>query len=368
MVLPKTHGAAGCAHCHQLDVAPKGCRICGRSICRDCATKPRSCPVPHPRELRLGLGGRLREVDPALRQGLYTRVGLHLYDLEEHRPRPGMLAFFSLDTDAWLPLPAGELLWVDWSSHGKCISGYAFLRREGGRSKVLARLPGDQQREVMPRTVRRSEHGRYAFVVRTDETVDVIDTQRKAFHGSLAVAGQVLQAIAASEDAGLVVAASFGQLFVFGLDDCQLRGRRPLRDGDVRWLAIANGLVCACNEYGQLEVLEIHGKNPRSWQPLTGFPPQIGRGLRGANQAALSPDGALLARGRRKAVEVYSIELRGLTQTLRPHTDTVSFVRFSGDGSQLITADDDNRVVIWPRSGERVLTLEDAREANRGVS
>ena len=42
-------------------------------------------------------------------------------------------------------------------------------------------------------------------------------------------------------------------------------------------------------------------------------------------------------------------------QLLSSHTDDVVLVRFVDGGRRLITADEDNRVIIWPREAERIV-------------
>lgn len=310
------------------------------------------------------MGGRLRDIDPTGRRGLYTRVALSLIDLDRGQPLPGNVTLLAAGNDLWMLLPNDELLWVDFSPLNKHIAQHVFLRVEAdGTRKQVAMLPGERELDVWPRALQRSEHGRYALVLRSDEVVDVIDTQRRAFHAALRVPGQVLQTAAVSEAAGLVVAASFGKLFVFGLADGKLRGTRTLPDGDVLWLDCAASIVGVAVEGGGLTLLPIGG-HPRSWQPLPAGARALGSGISTRVGAALSPDGRLFARGRGSVVELWTLQggVPRLLQTLRVHTDGVHFVRFTADGSRLITADRDNRIVIWPRSGDRVQTLEDARE------
>ena len=70
------------------------------------------------------------------------------------------------------------------------------------------------------------------------------------------------------------------------------------------------------------------------------------------HSAAASAAADLLALGRN--VLVYRLRV-GARQWLRGHTDEVSLLRFVCGGRMLITADENARVRLWPRRGEKLL-------------
>jgi hypothetical protein len=65
--------------------------------------------------------------------------------------------------------------------------------------------------------------------------------------------------------------------------------------------------------------------------------------------ASLSRDGRYLALAIDEELTVYDLDDE-IETVFSEHTDTISLVRFAGDDHVLISADDDNRVVLRPRT------------------
>lgn len=74
-------GRVVCAHCKR-EPARDDCATCGMARCDGCS---QPCPRPVVREIRLGMGRRLRDIDPTGRYGLVgTLLGRRkIYDLDE---------------------------------------------------------------------------------------------------------------------------------------------------------------------------------------------------------------------------------------------------------------------------------------------
>jgi len=84
----------------------------------------------------------------------------------------------------------------------------------------------------------------------------------------------------------------------------------------------------------------------------------LGRTLEG-DRVAFSPDGAYLASVRYKTVELWQVSTGILERTLAGHTDVVTSVAFSSDGSRLASGSKDGTVKLWQVSTgilERTLT------------
>ena len=76
--------------------------------------------------------------------------------------------------------------------------------------------------------------------------------------------------------------------------------------------------------------------------------------------AAFSPDGARVAVSARGNVVLWDFVRNRRIATLRGHTASISFLRFSADGSRLVTAADDETARLWDGgTGEPVAVLRD---------
>jgi len=366
-MLEKTPGAVLCGHCHALG-AKDFCRFCRRPVHRACLDSP-DCPEPHPRELRLGLGARLRDIDEEGRIGsvghllggedlreLASRAVIdEVWPAAEHRGLPvGYLEPRAFGPGVFVRTAATYTL--EAGSDGEPIRVYqhpllAQTRLVEGPDLRLVprpRLNLDPERLLVTR------NGRTAVLVSTSR-FDVIDLDAVRPAVVVDLKGELIFDLAISGEMDLAVAAVFGRLRCFRLGDGQLLGAIRLEDGDVTAVALDGGRLAAVTEELRLHVRQVGGGPPDRWAAALHTDVQA-RGYIRPGQLSLSHDGRLLAlRHRRKQVLVIDLE-RGERQLLRGHTDTVCLVRFIAGGRVLVTADDDNRVRFWPRSGDRIIS------------
>lgn len=110
-------------------------------------------------------------------------------------------------------------------------------------------------------------------------------------------------------------------------------------DGNIRWIALAGShLVYEAANRIEVRRLDVH------YQP---GPVSYWR-LGGVSSAALFVDGRYLALAYDKQLIVRDLDTNEDLE-FSEHTDTISFMRFTHD-HMLITADDDNRLILRPRS------------------
>lgn len=355
-MLDKTKGAVGCGHCKELG-ASRTCPACGRLVCAACE-EAGNCSVPHVVELRLGLGCRLREVDPTGRAGVVSTWsgGARVVDLESKETLED-LSWWKRGTDVdtftmgghWpLLVSSRRLMWV----HGAEMRVPRLITREvGAEVQQVVRVDGwGRRREACLVLV--SGDGSRGVVVRADHKLDVLDLIRHRLLGVLGERRQIIQSCAASAAMGLMAVGGFRKAAFYRLDDLERLGSRAVGEGEVDWIGLGGGRAVLISDDGQLEVSEVNpARPPHTWrrQRTVDLEANI------QPVAALSSDGVLLAlRMKRKQVEVFNLTT-GARQTLRGHSDDVVLVRFVREGQQLITADEDNRVIIWPRLGDRIL-------------
>jgi hypothetical protein len=150
----------------------------------------------------------------------------------------------------------------------------------------------------------------------------------------------------------------------------QLSGQRYLGlvhagGGDVASIEIASGRVALITDAGVCRVLRVDPHlEPDAWSTIyegeLALASQISLAYGDAPagrrrvRASLSGDGELLAvREQRKTLTVIDLS-SGKRQSLSGHTDRINLVRFIQGGRVLVTADNDNRVVFWPRAASRM--------------
>ena len=356
MMLDKTKGAVGCGHCLGLG-AGETCPKCGQLVCLACLEGD-NCSVPRPVELRLGIGARLREVDPSGAVGVVSTWsgGARVVALDDGNILED-ISWWKRSTDVdtftmgghWPLLVAPDrLMWV----HGDLGRFPRILTKElGADAQQVWRVDGwNRPREAC--LVQVTEDGRRGIVVRADHKLDVLDLEEMQLLGVLGERRQIIQSCAASAAMDLMAVGGFRKAAFYRLHDLERLGSRTIGEGEVDWIGLGGGRAAMISDDGQMEVAEVDPARP----------PHVWRRLRSVNLDAniepvadLSPDGMLLAlRLKRKQVEVFNLSA-GTQQTLCGHTDDVVLVRFANDGEKLITADEDNKVMIWPRAGERIL-------------
>jgi hypothetical protein len=369
-MLEKTPGAVVCGHCHALG-ADALCAFCRRPVHERCLESDR-CPVPHPRELRLGMGWRLRDIDEQGRVGRVTHVlgGEQVRDLAT---RTEIAPLWPAPRHKDLPVAYLGPLAVGVDSLVRCAATYTLEETSDGTQITVyhdallahARVVSEAVEEV--RLLERPVHdladrllltrdGRTALLLSASR-FDIIDLTGRETRAVRVVdlRGEMVFDLAILGEANLAAAAVFGRLRCFDLGSGQIRGSIPLDDQDVTAVALGGGHVAAATAELDLHVLEVGTGPPERWRRVLRTDIEA-RGRIAPNQLAASHDGRLVAvRHRRKRVQVINLET-GERQVLRGHTDTICHVRFISGGRTLVTADDDNRVRFWPRSGDRLVT------------
>ncbi len=79
-----------------------------------------------------------------------------------------------------------------------------------------------------------------------------------------------------------------------------------------------------------------------------------------ATSLAFSKDGSLLATGERKDIRLWKVAGGSPAGTLRGHTDWVTLLSFSLDGSRVVSASDDQTVRTWKIAGTAEESSKDA--------
>lgn len=314
--------------------------------------------MPRPVELRLGMGARLREVDPTGRVGLVStwngkaRVqelssGEKLGDLIRWNRRTNVDETFAMGGHWPLLVSPRRLMWLEsrgWKHEPLLVI------KDLGQELQEHRLGWKRSRQACLVLV--TEDGRRGLVVRSDQKLDVLDLTRLVGMGVLGERRQVIQSCAASSDMGLIAVGGFRKAAFYRLEDLERMGSREAGKGEVDWIGLGGGRAAMFCDDGHLEVVAVEpARPPHKWPEVRRA--DLGGGVRPV--ADLSPDGQLLVRrvGRRQ-VEVMNLD-SGERQVLSGHTDDVLLIRFVDGGRSLVTADEDNRVIIWPRQDERIV-------------
>jgi WD40 repeat protein len=170
--------------------------------------------------------------------------------------------------------------------------------------------------------------------------------------------GKIIQSIRASHqyvgvavhpDGQSLVLAGGGQVEILAISDGKLVKNLPgyvaALSGDGKWLA-------SSTETG-IKVWDMTGGNDSRL-----FTSDI---LLSPDHLAFSPDGTLLAEGRRDGTaRLWDVAGGRELHVLRGHSNMVTSVAFSPDGQRLATASHDRGVRIWdPTTGDLLMTLRD---------
>ena len=337
--------------------------MCERPVCETCLA-PDTCPDPSERELRLGFGARLRDVDDQGRYGLvstWTGRG-KLVDLAT-----GDTLIRKLPMASPTPMLMADSTLVSLQlTPQECIQGGLQVTRLDDLIHKRVRVDRSwSDMEFIFKTLTKSGDGRLALMIRGNETVSVTDVARQCLVGSFSVRGQVVHSVAANGETDMLALGTYGRVSLFRVSDQQSLGSCRLKgDGNVIWIGLGRRRVVAITEHGRCNVIDIdlslqasrwkharelkleHTSLPTSFAPQTNVLP--------LTRASLDPDGELLAVPRNRRVLVYRLRT-GAYQTLRGHTDEVGLLRFVCGGQLLVTADDDARVRIWPRQGDEIV-------------
>lgn len=369
-------GAVGCAHCRKLG-ADVACAVCKHLVCDACAKDWATCDEPWGRVFRLGMTGRLIEVDPSGRFGLVSRWR-------------GTLKLVDLRGLRWVPdvtLPSLHLGWREvnpkLTSDGRLILPVLQLRNDSPLFQGIAMTSltdtvprvtmaalGDVQARVIledvpapARGASVSAHGdRYSYVTDTECVAVISPLENTELPASASLVNfaplarvpqvttatyeplprKVVQVACVDASRDLLAAATWGEIVLHRMVGDRLERVGWVKTtGDVSWLAVA-GPYLAARVPGAVKV----------WRLAADL--SIGEVVvsvdRHVQVAALSRDGRYLAVGvDGSAIVVHDLD-RGTVESFDGHTDDISLVRFVGDDHLLVTADDDNRVMIRPRT------------------
>ncbi len=369
-MLDKSQGAVTCAHCQRLG-ADEQCKYCKRMVHQACLAGE-GCPVPHPVELRLGLGKRLRDVDET---GRYCTVGPMFGG---HAELKDLSAGLSIDAPAEAFDGVSVMYMSPWRL-GREIglrAAATFYWREVGDGQqervyvdpllYMARLTphGLADERFLPRPAQPLGHrldvsrDRRWAIWSGDSRLDIIDLEQRIKPRKLDLKGKMTFDVAVSSVMDLAALAQWGRLYFFGLSDGWRVGQLRREDDDFTCVKLAAGKVLYITAGNRYAVHRVDRKvMPDRWERLREGKLKA-KGALTSRDASLSPDGRLLAVRRRKK-EVLVIDLdQGDEQLLRGHTDTVNLVRFINNGRRLVSSDDDNRVILWPRDEGRIISGE----------
>jgi hypothetical protein len=366
-LLDKTPGAVACGHCRGLG-ADAPCPYCRRPVCKRCLTG-KGCSAPHPIELRLGRGLRLRAVDEQGELGFAS----FLMNDDGHPRHLASGATLGGHPTRYRELPLryfgpcafgnGQLAQrcatyrsePEWDDEAPCIDVHPLLLLATPTAEGLT------ETRLLPRPERPLDQDQRLFLTRRHAVIVYaegfeilpLEAPDDAYPVRLR---KVIHGMDVDPELGLVAVGLFDGVAFFSLGDGEHLGTRLLGDGNVCAVALGGGRVAAVGESGALRVFAIAREvPPRNWEDLS---PVALRGAAdlGAEELDITADGALVAL-RRKRKDVLAVHLpTGQRQVIGGHTDRVHFVRFIDGGQRLVTADKDNRVMIWPRAEERLIT------------
>lgn len=371
MVATKTPGVIPCAHC-RAQVAAETCSLCARQVCVTCVARWQSCDTPLARELRLGMGWRLLDVDRdgvlGLARHMLTRR-TRLLDLK----RCAWIADVEPPADARLRRDGRAVVLLSQAnaSQRDVMTEYSVrievtnLRRNRSKRFLLSTSsPGTRSWSL-------SSGGTYVCQIRRDEMLGLIELATGAYALSAPLPGKVIHAAAMNETTNHIVAATFGQVRL-------LEHTKPPRPrvafrpaaGDIGWLACTDTSVVVVTRNAAGGEIEVWSTEPpfdllAEWHPsgfvrdspvMTAATELLGQSLgepfnwdepRGFDA---SRDGSFVAIAVGKHIRLYDVARQQVSE-LTGHTDTVNLVRFVAGDSMLVTADRDNRVMVRPRAG-----------------
>lgn len=350
--------AIGCAHC-EAAIGVAECRICRRIVCEPCAADWTTCTEETGRVVRLGATGRLVDVDPDGQFGLVSKLRhpVRLLDLRRLR---------------WVETSA-ELIHGSKLTANRRVVGETYAT-EHHRDYEIQSLAGEWrypfQLAAHPVHGAMLPDGRYWFYS-SEDTIEIVDLEglvatpwfrpppfapemwRPLVAPALSYrpfpGGVVQSASVALDGTGVIVAAGTWQ--EIGIDrivgDHRQRVARIKTDGDVRWIAIAGATLAALATGRDGMWLTTWRLDERGTPGRQSYHDAHGSAV---VAASLSRDGRYLAAAMMDHTVAIHAVVERTTDVVTEHTDTISLIRFVGDDHLLVTADDDNRVVLRPRT------------------
>ncbi len=361
MVVTKHPGVVPCAHCKQQP-GSEDCQVCTKVVCQDCGARWQSCDQVVARELRLGMGQRLIDVD---KDGHY---GVVQHMLSRKR------RLFDLRRTAYVAL-------YEALPHGSIVSGQRFARiepepvstsahQDTGFTTTLtiaslmsvSRVHIVEVNQAPPQGFSLATKDSAACVTLADQTVRLVSVKHGQTTRHVPLPGKVIQASALDDAAGLLFTATFGYAQLDHIDDTLASdkiGRLRIWDGDAYWVGVGKQAAATITRssinVGTLGHIE-------AWQTEPPFERIAHIKLRASGDSAfrwtepdsvaLSDDGRFLAYALNRYQVMVNDLVSGDTTLFSGHTDPVNLVRFAANDTLLITADRDNRVFIRPRVGD----------------
>ncbi len=327
--------------------AEVACGVCKHLVCPACANDWSTCDQPWGRVFRLGTLSRLVDVDASGRFGLVTRWhgAMRLLDLRALRwiESDGLPALMRRKELRPRLASDGRMFQPDWSNISESEQDFRGIGVSGpGALQLLAPVPVPERATGM--SLRRDL---YWYVTR-EELVAILNTEEAAV-GVVTyepLPRKVIQCVYVDDARDLLVAASWGEIIVSRIIGEKLEQASYVKTtGDALWVAIAGPYLVAHIRNGPGRGITVWRVDERA--PVGAVTLRIEDGVA---IAAISRDGRYLAVGMTdQRVTVHGLD-DGSVTTFEEHTDDVSLVRFVGDEQLLVTADDDNRVVIRPRT------------------
>jgi hypothetical protein len=360
-----------CAHCRR-EAAAETCAHCGSAVCAGCARDDGTCTVPRVRVLRLGLGRRLRRVDPEARVGLVsspTRRYHEVFDLVSGVP-----------IEPTCQVPVQDAAWLPAIAHGGRVIWPAPREPEPGEFTALGGLVVASVRERAVRVIEaatRTSHrevglcpsGRHAWVVTRSETAQVWDLEAGAQHEYTPFPAAVLQSTALDEARGILACGTYGRVSVLRLEGARVTQLATLHlpGATNLWIALSGACMVVVSDLGgnegyALRAFALGADGVPEGAPFHVVPEVVmnavgERRLQRPLVATLSQGGRYLAVAmRNRAIAVHDLQ-HGRVQHLSGHTDRVAMIAFTADTRSLVTSDHDNRVIVWPRRDEIFLDL-----------
>lgn len=352
-------GDVGCAHCTKIG-AMQTCQVCTHLVCDACAADWTTCSEPAGREIRLGTTARVKDVDPSGRIAIVTHwvKGPRLFNLRQlcwAGDLPVSRADLALMHN-YLPRLTSTALFahanIRWVGNETTIWGVRWRSLDGRIDQVI-------DGEGMQRATMISTSNDLAYVSMSEKVV--VMTPRM---GELPPATNVLmpRAFTAFEmttrvfdplprkvihamylTSDVLVTSTWREIAIDRIVGDKLERLARLdtaHDANITWVALA-GNVLAYYVEGAVRVRRIDS----SYNIEQPFARHKGK----FNCGALSIDGRYLAVGMGDQVILHDLD-NDVHTTYNEHSDAVSFVKFAANDHMLITADDDNRVVLRPRT------------------
>jgi hypothetical protein len=360
-VVARGPGDVGCAHCTKLG-ANQTCQVCTHLVCDACAADWTTCSEPAGRVIRLGMSARIKDVDPNGRFAIVSHAlkAPRVFDLR-HLTWVGELpisrtAFAYMHGYPPRLTSTGMVVHAEVRLNGDEMTfwGVRWRSLAGGVNELV-------DSEGMQRCSMISTSNQLAYVTMSEKVI--VMTPRlgelppstnvllpRAYSGpTFGVSAQtydpmprkVIHAMHLSND--ILVTTTWREIAIDRIVGDKLERLTRLDtgvDANIQWIALA-GNVLAYFARGVVELRRVDASYTAS--------SVFARHRCDFNSGALSVDGRYLALGVGDRVLLHDVELDEQT-TYEDHSDDVSFVKFAADDHMLITADDDNRVVLRPRT------------------